>query len=136
MCSNFFLLSHFARIFVFQEDLVSYSKEPLELSCNSLKDDGTIALHESSAAVESGLKSFKLCYDISRRTKDRLTASKGPGRSKHVKRATPEGDATPLHPSKKFKGGNSANSLLRETHMKVLPNNFFLAYFRVERKVE
>ncbi|XVF84238.1 hypothetical protein PTKIN_Ptkin17bG0009700 [Pterospermum kingtungense] len=95
----------------FQEFPVSSdSKESLELSCKSLKDAGAIVLHESSAAVESSIKNFEICYVSSRRTK-------GPARSKRI-RATGEGDATPLHPSKKFKDGSSPNLLLPEPHMK------------------
>ncbi|KAL4290108.1 hypothetical protein GQ457_14G000170 [Hibiscus cannabinus] len=45
-------------------------------------------------------------------------ASKEPAKSKQVKRATLEGDAAALHPSKKFKHGSSAISSPLESEMK------------------
>ncbi|XWS22123.1 hypothetical protein CRYUN_Cryun29cG0007400 [Craigia yunnanensis] len=103
----------------FQEVLVSSDcQELVELSCNSAKDARATVQLESSDAVESSSKKHELCCVSSRKTEGLSTASKGPARSKHVKWARQEGDATPLHPSKKFKDGSSANSLLPDSHLK------------------
>ncbi|KAK8474595.1 hypothetical protein V6N12_018602 [Hibiscus sabdariffa] len=47
-----------------------------------------------------------------------VEASKEPAKSKQVKRATPEGDDAPLHPSKKFKHGSLAIASPLESEMK------------------
>ncbi|XVE80842.1 hypothetical protein DITRI_Ditri15bG0013000 [Diplodiscus trichospermus] len=104
----------------FQEILVSSDCQgPFVLSCNSTKDAGTAIQLESFNAVKCSRKKQKLHCVGSRKNKMGLsTASKEPAKSKHVKRATHEGDATPLHPSKKSKDGSLANSFVPESHMK------------------
>ncbi|XVF29315.1 hypothetical protein REPUB_Repub15cG0110300 [Reevesia pubescens] len=103
----------------FQEVLVSSDcQEMLELSCSTADDAGARIQCESSDAVKSSSKKHELCCVTSRKNKMCLSASKESAKSKHVKRATPEADATSLHPSKKIKHRSLANSLLPESHMK------------------
>ncbi|XVF30360.1 hypothetical protein REPUB_Repub16aG0050600 [Reevesia pubescens] len=105
--------------FVFQPVWVSSdSQEMVELTCSSADDSGASIQCECSNAVKNSRKKRELRCVTSRKNAMRLSASKGPAKSKHVKRATPEADATPLHPSKKIKDGSLANSLLPESQMK------------------
>ncbi|XVF65865.1 hypothetical protein PTKIN_Ptkin09bG0285400 [Pterospermum kingtungense] len=97
-----------------QEVLVPADCQKLvELSCNSNnKDAGT------SVELGSG-KKLEPCSVSSRKSEMSLsTASKEPGQSKHLKRSTIQGDATPSHPSKKSKNESSANSLVRGSKVK------------------
>ncbi|KAK6279583.1 hypothetical protein POUND7_019850 [Theobroma cacao] len=105
----------------FQEVLISSDcQELVEVSCNATKDaEATIQL-ESSDAVKCSNKKHKR----SRKNEMGLsTASKGKAKGKRVKRATPEGDATLLHPSQKLKDRSFAELLvLQESNMKDLPS--------------
>ncbi|XVF29629.1 hypothetical protein REPUB_Repub15cG0138600 [Reevesia pubescens] len=103
----------------FQPVLVSSDcQEMVELSCSSADDAGASIHCESSVSVKSSSKKRELCCVTSRKNVMRLSASKQPAKSEHVKRATPEADATPLHPSNKINDGSLANSLLPESQMK------------------
>ena len=103
-------------------------QELVGLSCNTTKDVGTTIQLESSDAVKCSNKKHELCCVSSRKNEMDLLE---PAKRKRVKRATLEGDATPLHHSMKSKDGSLANTLVPESDMKVLPNNSSLACFGV-----
>ncbi|KAK8556149.1 hypothetical protein V6N12_002562 [Hibiscus sabdariffa] len=86
-----------------QEVSSSYCQK-LEPSCNIAKDAETNIQLESLDAVKRSSKKHELCCVSSRKNKMcQSMASKEPAKSKQVRQTTPEGEAIPLHPSKKFK---------------------------------
>ncbi|KAK8663398.1 hypothetical protein V6N13_083219 [Hibiscus sabdariffa] len=86
------------------QDVSSSYCQKLEPSCNIAKDAETNIQLESPDAVKHSSKKHELCCVSSRKNKMcQSMASKEPAKSKQVRQTTPEGDAIPLHPSKKFK---------------------------------
>ncbi|KAE8694907.1 hypothetical protein F3Y22_tig00110764pilonHSYRG00075 [Hibiscus syriacus] len=86
------------------QDVSSSDCQKLELSCNIAKDAEAIIQIESPNAVKSRSKKHELYCVTSKKNKmSPLMASKEPAKNKQVRQTSPKGDATPLHPSRKFK---------------------------------
>ncbi|XP_039068757.1 DUF724 domain-containing protein 6-like [Hibiscus syriacus] len=86
------------------QEVPSSDCQKLELSRNVVKDAEANIQLESSDAVKSSSKKHELCRVTSKKNKmSPSVASREPAKSKQVRQTTPEGDATSLHPSKKFK---------------------------------